>query len=59
MKRANTTTKTMTLEQAQKRRLRRAEREDLKRLAAMSDDRIDLSDIPELGNKTDWVRNRL
>jgi len=49
----------MTLEQAGKRKLTRAEREDLRRLAAMSDDQIDLSDIPELGSKTDWVRNRL
>lgn len=59
MKKANTTTETLTIEQARKRKLTRAEREDLRRLAAMPDDQIDLSDIPELGNKTDWVRNRL
>src|SRR2546426_12514539 len=59
MKKVNTTTKTMTLEQAGKRKFTRAERDDLRRLAAMPDDQIDLSDIPELGNKTDWVRNQL
>jgi len=53
------TTKTITLEQAGKRKLTKAEREDLRRLAAMPDDQIDLGDIPELGNKKDWVRNRL
>jgi predicted DNA binding CopG/RHH family protein len=59
MKKANTTTKTMTLERVQKRKLTRVEREALKRLAAMPDDEIDLSDIPDLGNRTDWVRNPL
>ena len=59
MKKANTTSETMTLEQAGKRKLTRGEREDLRRLAAIPDDQIDLSDIPDVGNKTDWVRNRL
>jgi predicted DNA binding CopG/RHH family protein len=59
MKKANTATKTMALEQIEKRKLTRVEREDLKRLAAMPDDEIDLSDIPDLGNRTDWVRNPL
>ena len=59
MKKANTTTKTMTLEQVKKRKLTRAEREDLKRLASMPDDQIDLSDIPDLGDRTDWRRNPL
>ena len=59
MKKANTPPKRMTLEQAARRKLTRTEREAIKRLAAMPDDKIDLSDIPELGNRTDWVRNKL
>jgi predicted DNA binding CopG/RHH family protein len=58
MKKASTT-KTMTLEQVEKRKLTRAERDSLQRLASMPDHQIDLSDIPELGNRTDWVRNPL
>src|SRR4051812_6799280 len=58
MKKASTT-KTMTLERVEKRKLTRAERENLQRLASMPDSQIDLSDIPELGNRTDWVRNPL
>ena len=59
MKKVNTATKTMTLEQAGKRKFTRAERDDLRRLAAMPDDQIDLSDIPDQGDRTDWVRNPL
>jgi predicted DNA binding CopG/RHH family protein len=59
MKKANTATKTMTLEQIGRRKLKRGEREDLRRLVAMPDERIDVSDIPELGARTDWVRNPL
>src|SRR5437762_12927406 len=59
MKKANGIIKTTTLEQVKKRKLTRAEREDLKRLALMPDDQIDLSDIPDLGDRTDWRRNPL
>ena len=59
MKQATTATKTMTLEQIGRRKLTREERDDLRRLAAMPDEKIDVSDIPELGSRTDWVRNPL
>ena len=56
MKKANKTV-TMTLEQVRNRKLTKAEREDLKRLAAKPDGQIDLSDIPEQGGKTGWGPN--
>jgi hypothetical protein len=47
---------TRTVEQAEKRRITKAERERLKRLAALPDDRIDMSDIPEVKDRAGWVR---
>ena len=53
------TTKTMTLNEVRKRKLTKAEREQLKRLASMPDEEIDTSDIPEVSNSTGWVRGAL
>jgi predicted DNA binding CopG/RHH family protein len=47
---------TRTVEQAEKREITKAERERLKRLAALPDDQIDTSDIPEVKDRTGWVR---
>ena len=50
MKKANeesSRTITRTIEQVEKRRITKAERERIKRLAALPDDQIDTSDIPE------------
>jgi hypothetical protein len=47
---------TRTIEQIENRRISRAERERLKRLAALPDDRIDPSDIPEMRDRAGWVR---
>jgi hypothetical protein len=47
---------TRTVEQAEKRRITKAERERLKRLAALPDDQIDTSDIPEVKDPAGWVR---
>ena len=46
----------MTLEQSRARKLTKRELGDLKRLAAMPDDQIDLSDIPDSGNTGGWKR---
>jgi hypothetical protein len=40
----------------QGRTITKAERERLKRVAALPDDRIDTSDIPEVTDRTGWVR---
>src|ERR1700726_3405 len=45
-----------TIEQIENRKVTRAERERLKRLAALPDDQIDTSDIPDMGGRTGWVR---
>ncbi len=37
-------------------RITRAERERLKRLEALPDDRIDTSDVPEMKDPAEWVR---
>jgi predicted DNA binding CopG/RHH family protein len=47
---------TRTLEQIENRRITKAERERLKRLAALPDNQIDTSDIPELEDRAGWVR---
>ena len=47
---------TRTIEQVDKRRITGAERERLKRLAALPDDQIDTSDIPEVKDRAGWVR---
>jgi hypothetical protein len=45
-----------TIEQIENRKITKAERERLKRLAALPDDRIDTSDIPEVKGRAGWVR---
>ena len=52
-------TKTMTLSEVRKWKPSKSEREDLKRLAAMPDDQIDTSDIPEITDITGGVRGAL
>src|SRR6202034_328240 len=47
---------TRTIEQVEKRRITKAERERLKRLAALPDAQIDTSDIPEVTDQAGWVR---
>lgn len=47
---------TRTMEQIENRKTTKAERERLKRLAALPDDRIDTSDIPEVKDRAGWVR---
>ena len=50
------TTATRTLEQLDNRKITKSERERLKQLAAMPDNQIDTSDIPEIRNRSGWVR---
>jgi len=45
-----------TIEQVGNRRIAKAERDRLKRVAALPDDRIDTRDIPEVKDRTGWVR---
>ncbi len=47
---------TRTIEQLENRKISRAERERLKRVAALPDSQIDTSDIPDMGGKTGWLR---
>lgn len=47
---------TRTIEQVENRKLTRAERERLKRVAAMPDDQINTSGIQEVKNLAGWVR---
>ena len=47
---------TRTMEQIENRHITKAERERLKDLATLSDDRIDTSDIPESKDREGWVR---
>src|SRR5437879_9293330 len=47
---------TRTIEQVENRRITKAERERLKRVAALPDDQIDTSDIPEVKDRAGWVR---
>jgi len=49
---------TMTLQEVRKRKLSKSEAEQLKKLAAMPDDQIDTSDIPELTSFAGGVRGR-
>ena len=49
----------MTLAEVRKWKPSKSEREDLKRLAAMPDDQIDTSDIPEITDFTGGVRRSL
>lgn len=50
------TTTTRTLEQLDNRKITKSERERLKQFAAMPDNQIDTSDIPEIRNRSGWVR---
>jgi hypothetical protein len=47
---------TKTSEQLDNHKITAAERERLKRAAALPDDRIDTSDIPEVAGDAGWVR---
>ena len=47
---------TRTIDQIENRRITKAERERLKRVATLPDDRIDTSDIPEQKDRAGWVR---
>jgi hypothetical protein len=58
MKKTTTKMVTMTMEEVRKRKIPKAEMERLKRLAAMPDEQIDTSDIPELTNFAGGVRGR-
>jgi predicted DNA binding CopG/RHH family protein len=59
MKKANTTTKykAVTLQQIAKRPLTKRQREEIAALAALPDDHIDTSDIPETATTAGWARN--
>jgi uncharacterized protein (DUF4415 family) len=47
---------TRTIKQIENGKITKAERERLKRVAALPDDQIDTSDIPEMSGKAGWVR---
>ena len=47
---------TPTIEDIENRKITKAERERLKGAAALPDDQIDTTDIPDMGDKTGWVR---
>lgn len=47
---------TRTIEQIENRKVTKAERERLKRLAGVPDDQIDTSDVPEVKDRAGWVR---
>jgi len=47
---------TRTIEQIENRKITKAERDRLKRVAALPDDQIDTSGIPEIKDRTGWVR---
>jgi uncharacterized protein (DUF4415 family) len=49
-------TVTRTIEQIENRKITKAERERLKRVAALPDDQIDTSDIPVLKHRRGWVK---
>ena len=58
MKKATSEMVTMTLEEVRKRRLPKREMEQLKKLAAMPDEQIDTSDLPEFAGLSGGVRGR-
>jgi len=58
MKKATPEMVTMTLEEVRKRKLPKREKEQLKKLAAMPDERIDTTDIPEFADFSGGVRGR-
>lgn len=47
---------TRTIQDVENRKIGKAERERLKRVAALPDDQIDTSDIPDLSGRSGWVR---
>jgi hypothetical protein len=47
---------TRTIDQIETRKITKAEREHLKRLATLPDERIDTADIPEVADRAGWVR---
>src|SRR5579863_1323078 len=47
---------TRTIDQIENRRITKAEGDRLRRLAALPDDKIDTNDIPEVKDRTGWVR---
>src|SRR5215472_1034319 len=47
---------TRTIQEVENRRITKAERERLKRVAALPDAQIDTSDIPEVKDRAGWVR---
>ncbi len=47
---------TRTIQEIENRPIAKAERERLKRVAALPDGQIDTSDIPEVKDRTGWVR---
>lgn len=47
---------TRTIQQIENRKITQAERTRLQRLAALPDDQIDTTDIPEVANLPGWVR---
>ncbi len=61
MKKATETNKsvtiTMTLDEIRKRKPTKRERTELAALAALPDEAIDTSDIPEITATTGWIRN--
>ena len=61
MKKATGTTKTrrLTLEQIKERKPTKRQLDQIAALAALPDDQIDTSDIPEITAKTGWIRNPL
>jgi hypothetical protein len=54
-----TKTKTLTAEQGKKRKLTKAELDNLQHLAGLPDEKIDTSDIPEVTDFTGWKRGVL
>jgi len=52
-------TKSVTLDKIRTRKPTKRQRDEIAALAALPDDRIDLSDIPEITATSGWVRNPL
>src|ERR1700685_4628665 len=61
MKKATGTnkTKTLTLDKIRTRKPTKRQRDEIAALAALPDDRIDVSDIPEITATSGWMRNPL
>ena len=61
MKKATGTSKSrsLTLDQVRGRKLTKRQRAEIEALAALPDDRIDTSDIPEITTTAGWTRNPL